>query len=302
MAESEPVLTVAICTRNRRDSLLRALASLARQRTRFAWDVLVVENASQDDTRDAVDAIARDFPVPLACASQPALGLSHARNRALALARGRSLVYLDDDATCRAGWVDAHADALAAPDVLATGGPILPVLPDGLDPEWRAFLEQQIGGPTGRYDFGSEPQEIPGPGGALLPFGGNLGLARAAALDAGGFRTDLGWGQRMIPGEATELLHRLRRRPGRILYVPGAAIDHYVDAQRASLAYFLRWCRGYGRSLVRIAPPASARERVRRAAAALVRATWSAVRGRELAARRAREVSLGQALELLRGD
>ena len=50
MAESEPALTVAICTRNRRDSLLRALASLARQETRAAWDVLVVENASEDDT------------------------------------------------------------------------------------------------------------------------------------------------------------------------------------------------------------------------------------------------------------
>ena len=47
MAESEPALTVAICTRNRRDSLLRALASLAGQETSAAWDVLVVENASE---------------------------------------------------------------------------------------------------------------------------------------------------------------------------------------------------------------------------------------------------------------
>jgi glycosyltransferase involved in cell wall biosynthesis len=300
MAESEPALTVVICTRNRRDSLLRALASLARQQTSAPWDVLVVENASEDDTRAAATALARDFPVPLAVASEPALGLSHARNRALALARGRAVVFLDDDAACRDGFVDAHAAGFAAPDVLATGGPILPVLPRDLEPAWRGFLEQQIGGPTSRYDFGSAPQEIPGPGGALLPFGANLGLARDAALAEGGFRTDLGWGRRLVPGEETALLQRLQRRSGRILYLPGAAVDHYVDAERCSLAYFLRWSRGYGRSLVRLAPPASALERARRAAVQLAHTARLCTRG-DLAARRAREIALGQALELLRG-
>lgn len=300
MAESEPALTVAICTRNRRDSVLRALASLARQETRAAWDVLVVENASEDDTSTAVAAVAREFPVPLAVTSEPALGLSHARNRALALASGRAIVYLDDDATCRAGWVEAHADGLAAAGVVATGGPIFPVLPPDLEPAWRAFLEQQIGGPTGRYDFGPDRLEC-GPGGARLPFGGNLGLARAAALEAGGFRSDLGWGRRRIPGEETELLRRLQRRPGRVLYLPGAAVDHHVDAERVSLASYLRWYRGYGRALARIDPPANRRERVGRAALQLARALAWTVRGRTWHALRAREVSLGHALELLRG-
>lgn len=301
MAESEPALTVAICTRNRRDSLLRLLASLARQETRAAWDVLVVANASEDDTESAVAEIAPGFPVSLAVASEPALGLSHARNRALALARSRAVVYVDDDATCRAGWVEAHADGLAAADVIATGGPILPVLPQGLEPAWRAWLEEQIGGPTGHYDFGPDPLEC-GPGGAGLPFGGNLGLARAAALEAGGFRTDLGWGRRRIPGEEIELLRRLQRRPGRVLYLPGAAIDHHVDAERVSLANYGRWCRNQGRSLARIDPPANRRARAGRAAIQLVRALAWTVRGRTWHALRAREVALGHALELLRGD
>jgi glycosyltransferase involved in cell wall biosynthesis len=301
MAESEPALTVAICTRNRRDVLLRALASLATQLAHVAWDVLVVENASEDDTRAAVEALARDFPVPLAVTSEPVRGLSAARNRALATARARAVVYLDDDATCRAGFVDAHARGLAAPDVIATGGPILPVLPDELPERWRAFLAAEPGGPTGRYDFGPEPKEC-GPGSAALPFGGNLGLIRAAAQEAGGFRTDLGWGVRMIPCEETELLGRLSRGPGRILYLPDAVIDHHVDAERVSRTAYLRWHRGFGRALARLDPPASARERWRRAARQLARAAWWSVRGRDPIARREREHSLGHALELLRGD
>jgi glycosyltransferase involved in cell wall biosynthesis len=301
MAESEPALTVAICTRNRRDSLLRALASLAGQETSAAWDVLVVENASEDDTSAAVAAIAGAFPVPLAVASEPELGLSHARNRALSLARGRAVVYLDDDATCRAGWVAAHAAGLAAAGVVATGGPIFPVLPAGLDPAWQTFLEQQNGGPTGRYDLGPDPLEC-GPGGAELPFGGNLGVVRAAALEGGGFRTDLGYGRRRIPGEETELLSRLQRGSGRVLYLPAAAIDHHVDAERVSLANYPRWCRNQGRSLARIDPPANRRARAGRAAIQLARALAWAVRGRTWHALRAREVALGHALELLRGD
>src|SRR5262245_49138701 len=235
MPESEPTLTVAICTRNRRDALLRALASLARQETRATWDVLVVENASEDDTRSAAVEIAHAFPVPLAVASEPTRGLSHARNRALATATGRAVVFVDDDATCRPGFVVAHAEGLARAGVVATGGPILPVLPRDLEPSWRAFLEMQIGGPTSRYDLGPDPLEC-GAGGAPLPFGANLGLLREAALAAGGFRTDLGWGRHAIPGEETELLWRLQRASGRVIYLPGAAVDHHIDAERLSVA------------------------------------------------------------------
>ena len=301
MAESDPELTVAICTRNRRALVLRALASLATQDASVRWSVLVVDNASEDDTRAAVSAFASDFPVPLAVASEPLRGLSAARNRALAVAAARVVVFLDDDATCRAGWVDAHARGLAARDVVATGGRILPVLPEALPEPWRAFLARELGGPTGHYDFGLEPQDC-GAGGAALPFGGNLGVVRAAALAIGGFRTDLGWGTRMIPGEETELLLRLARGPGRIRYLPDAVIDHHIDPERASLAYYLRWYRGLGRSRARLDPPASRRERARRVALQLARAARWSVSGRHPLALREREHALGHALELLRRD
>ena len=269
MAESEPALTVAICTRNRRDSLLRALASLARQETRAAWDVLVVENASEDDTRTRGRRRSRaTFPVPLAVASEPVRGLSHARNRALAISarpRGR----LSSTTTPRAatGWVEAHAEGLAAPDVVATGGPILPVLPHGLDPAWRAFLERA----DRRADRPLRLRARPA---------GMRSRRRAAAVrrqsrprrarprsTAGGFRTDLGWGRRRIPGEETELLRRLQRRPGRVLYLPGAVVDHHVDAERA-----------VARELPALVPQPGRVARAARSAGESARARWAARR------------------------
>jgi glycosyltransferase involved in cell wall biosynthesis len=303
MAESEPALTVAICTRNRRESLLRALASVsegsAGALASAGWEVLVVDNGSDDGSADAVRELAEYFPVSLEVSIAPAQGLAHARNHALREARGRAIVFIDDDVSVRPGFVAAHQRAFEQHTVVATGGPILPALPPGLAPGWRARLEREIGGPTRRYEFGPLPQEIPGENGLPLPFGANFGVLRALALDLGGFRTDLGWGRRMVPGEETDLLRRVARGPGRILYVPGAVLDHHIGSERARLGYYLRWNRGYGRSLVRFDPPARRAERLRRGGRQLARALLWTLRGRGVDARREQERALGQALELL---
>jgi glycosyltransferase involved in cell wall biosynthesis len=242
-----PEISVAVCTRNRCRILPRLLESLRFQECDRPWEVLVVDNASEDATRDAAESIARGFPVPLRVVDEPRRGLSHARNRALAEARGRVVVYVDDDATCRPGWLRAHAAAFAAPDVVASGGRIVPVLPAETPRAWAAVLLAEPGGPTGRYDYGSQPRDLEVGGPVPHPFGGNMGVLRALALELGGFRADLGWGTRMVPGEETELLLRMAARGGRMLYAPAATIDHHLEGRQVSVEYFRAWQRGYGR-------------------------------------------------------
>ena len=107
--------------------------------------MLVVDNDNEDDTSAAVIALGRDSPVPLEVVREPIRGLSQARNRALHAARGRAGVYIDDDITCRAGWVAVHARGLAEAEVLAMGGLIQPVLPEEIAAEWRAFRLAWLG-------------------------------------------------------------------------------------------------------------------------------------------------------------
>ena len=295
--KAELDVTVAICTRNRRNDLMRAVASLQAP-ARVRWELLVVDNASDDDTRAACEALIDAFPSELRVVAEAMPGLSHARNRALAEARGRVVVFVDDDATCHAGFVDAHARAFEAPDVVASGGRILPVLPPTLGGRWRRYLETALGGPTGHYDFGSEPLDIPGERDVFLPFGGNVAVRCDMAREVGGFRTDLGFGGQLVPGEETALLERLRDR-GRIVYTPGAAVDHHLDPERTRLAYFRRWQRGYGRSLVRMDPMARGMRGLRCALWNGARGVIRAVRRREgFEALRRIESCLGQVLEL----
>jgi glycosyltransferase involved in cell wall biosynthesis len=268
--------------------------------------VLVVDNGSDDGTGELVSGLVEDFPVPLRVVVEETPGLAHARNRALHEAVGRALVFLDDDATALPGLVGAHAAAFADDDVTGTGGRILPVLPEGT-PDWLVeALPTEIGGPTSRYDFGPEPAEITLDNDIHLPFGANMGVLRTAAEELGGFRTELGWGKRMIPDEEAEFYRRLAGRPGRILYVPDAAVEHRIQLDRTSKEYDAKWHQGLGRAWALRQMPLSLPARIGK----LYRMTlkywkWSRRARRatdpaaELRAVRTREITRGRCLELL---
>ena len=58
--------SVLICTFNRSTLLAETLESLRRIESSRAWDVVVIDNNSTDDTRQVVDAFAATMPVRVA--------------------------------------------------------------------------------------------------------------------------------------------------------------------------------------------------------------------------------------------
>src|SRR3954467_15183072 len=102
-------ISIVVPTRNRADRLRALLASLAEQQAP-PFEVIVVDNASEDDTLAAVadadsaeDAHIRGIHLP-----QP-MGPAIARNRGWRAARGRLIVFTDDDVVARPGWLSAIA-------------------------------------------------------------------------------------------------------------------------------------------------------------------------------------------------
>ena len=85
--------TVIITTRNRRDDLLKAIASAMAQTAKP--EVLVVDDASTDDTSSAV---ARKFPSVQLHRSDRAMGYIVQRNYAARMARTPIIFSIDDDA------------------------------------------------------------------------------------------------------------------------------------------------------------------------------------------------------------
>lgn len=246
--------TVAICTRNRRRSLVETLETLRHQSAKARWELLIVDNGSDDATSDAVREIAGSLPVEVRVETEAEIGLSFARNRALEVARGELVLFLDDDVNARAGLVDAHVEAFRYPEVVGTGGRILPLLPPDTPAWFRDLVAVEIGGPTSRYDFGDEVLAVGPTTKRSPPIGANMAVGRRTARDAGGFRADLGWGRHGIPGEESEFFRRIARERGRLLYVPSAIVEHRIAPERTRREYLVRWYRAHGRSTIRSKP------------------------------------------------
>jgi len=124
-------LSVVLCTHNPRpDYLARTLAALRAQTLPTAsWELLIVDNASRAPVAAAIDLA---WHPAARVVVEPELGLTAARQRGIAEARGAVLVFVDDDNLLA-------PDYLAQVVRLAADRPSLGVWGCGsFTPEWEA--------------------------------------------------------------------------------------------------------------------------------------------------------------------
>ncbi|MGH8883806.1 MAG: glycosyltransferase family 2 protein [Egibacteraceae bacterium] len=111
MSAVTPTFSVCIATHNRARQLLRAIDTVLAQ-TIEDFEIVVVDDGSEDDTYTVVTGIDDQRVRYL---FQPNSGLAATRNRGAQEARGRVLVFLDDDDEVLSEWLDAftpvHADS-----------------------------------------------------------------------------------------------------------------------------------------------------------------------------------------------
>ncbi len=251
------MITIAICTFNRASSLRKTLASIAACRVPagLPCELVVVDNASTDDTRAVVGEFSA--ALPLRYIFEPAQGLSHARNRAIAETGNSSLLlFTDDDVRVEPEWIAAFAAAADAhPEADFFGGCVKPLF-EGGRPGWLHDENMDLlDGLFVNYDPGSESRWIlPG---AILPVGASMGFRRDCFAGGNFFRTDLGVNGRSLGrGEDTEFLSRLLQSGRRGYYVAGALSRHEIAPERRTFRYAFRYgmaCHGGGHSRLRAA-------------------------------------------------
>lgn len=247
---AEDPVSVVVCTRDRSARLVACLDAL-RRLDHPRLEILVVDNAPSDDsTRRVVETVAADDD-RVRYVREPRPGLSAARNRALAEARGRYLAYTDDDVTVDPDWVQQLLRGFhRRPDVGCVTG--LVATADVTGDAERYFDARAAGWGTRMtprlFDLaGSRLPDVLYPYSAgIFGTGANLAVDRSLLQSLGGFDEALGAGSPTRGGEDLDLFLRVLRCGRAIAYEPGALVWHHHRADRSGL---LRQMFGYGTGL-----------------------------------------------------
>jgi GT2 family glycosyltransferase len=218
---AQPAVSVIVLNWNGAAFLSRCLAALQAQ-TYTDFEVMVVDNGSTDHSVDDVEARWPGFRV---LRLEHNLGFAVANNQGAQLARGRWLVFLNNDAFPQPDWLERLVEAALA---------------------WPAFTFF-----ASRLMYASDPNRIQAAGDVLHVSGfawsrdsgapveaGHLDVAevfspcaaaamyqRQAFLEVGGFNQDF-----ISHLEDVDLGFRLRLAGQRCLYVPSAVVAHLVSA------------------------------------------------------------------------
>ncbi len=115
-----PTLSVLIVSYNSLRDLRECLYSIQRETRNVPYEIIVVDNNSQDGT---VDMVRENFPEVQLIANTENKGFSRANNQALPLARGCFILYLNPDTIILDGAIDAMVGYMEQHDHVGLLGP-----------------------------------------------------------------------------------------------------------------------------------------------------------------------------------
>jgi glycosyltransferase involved in cell wall biosynthesis len=240
------MLTIAIPTHNRAALVRETLASVASLAipTGVAAEILVVDNASTDDTAAAIDEFARGSPLPTRRVFEPRIGSSFARNRAVDETASDFIFFIDDDAVAERDWAAELLAEMQRRDLEAACGMVLP--------RWSSAPPKWLG-PSLWVKLAVHDQRTiesaPASSAERLDnyFSANVGFKHSTFARFGKFREDLGVvGGNPISGEDTELFARILARGGAMGFAPRAIVNHLIPPERMTRAYLRRKSFAFG--------------------------------------------------------
>lgn len=225
-------ISVVICTYNRASQVAVALSDLCNQSLDASeYEVIVIDNNSNDSTPDVVDEFCHRFTNVRYC-FEPKQGLSHARNRGYREAKGEFVAYTDDDCRIPEKWLAVAKEIIERLSPGVFGGPYFPYY--GVPkPYW---FKDSYGS-----NYQGDKARILNEGEYLS--GGNVFFHRTLLETLGGFDAGLGMsGQEIGYGEETAMLRQIRTTMPEqaVYYDPGLCVHHLVHPRKMNMRWIVR--------------------------------------------------------------
>ena len=235
---SKPYLSVIICTYNRDKYIYNLLKSIAENTlSKAKYEIVLVNNNSVDSTEMECNRFCADYDdVVFRYFIETNQGLSYARNRGIQEAKGKVVVYVDDDATINKEYLQTYYDFFEKDNkVEAAGGPILPVY-ETVEPKWMSHYTRQL--ITGKLYMGNVVKEFTK---GAFPGGGNAAYRKSVFDKVGLFNVDLGRkGTSLIGAEEKDLFDKMTAQGIKFFYLPKAILYHIIPASKLTEEHFDR--------------------------------------------------------------
>ena len=228
---SKPFVSVIIPTYDRSELLRQTVDSfLAQNYPVDKWELILVDNASTDDTGKVIAEIAgREANVR--ALSEPRRGAHHARNSGGLAARGEVLYFTDDDMLAEPDLLETIVTGFVeGSNVGSVTGRVLPRW-DTEPPVW--VLKYCKNALLSLIDLGPQLQisdDDPG------VYSCHQAVLREAFIDAGGFNPDTNAGEFTGDNE-TGLNLKIKALGYRFAYVGESVTHHMIPASRLTQAY-----------------------------------------------------------------
>jgi len=231
-----PLISILIATKGRRDELERLLDGLRQldSRESIGHEVIVANNAADESIANAVEELvkrhAESEPERWVHAREPIPGKSRALNRAMHLARGEILGFLDDDVEVTPSWLRAIDEFFRRYSFDVMQGSIL-IPPAMIDNPGFLKLLNRYRTICFYQKPGMEVREIDSVNAA------NIAVRRELFSRTGLFDERIGPGQ-LGTSMDVEFGGRVLKVGGHIGYEPRSVVYHNVDWSRLTEHYF----------------------------------------------------------------
>lgn len=254
------VASVVIPTHNpHAGRLARTLAGL-RAQTLAAdqWECLLVDNASSAAVDPA--SLVDDAPSNLRVVREPTLGLSSARRRGFAAAKGAVVVLVDDDNVLAPNYLSDVARIFDAdPKLGAAGGPSRPEFetpPEAWTREFFPLLAlRDLGAKAIIAGLARSPEDTHYQYPPSAPIGAGMALRRAAVapwLESQGAGLSDRRGTALTSGGDNDIVLSVLHGGWQVGYFPELALTHLIPAGRLDPHYLARLNRGIQKSWVEV--------------------------------------------------
>lgn len=239
------LISYAICTYNRERFLPIALDAIARQKGDYChlFELIVVDNNSTDSTPNIVQQFSEKHPhIQVVYTTEAKQGLSHARNKAIEVARGEWIAFLDDDAYLDNAYTEQLISFIQSKGQTykAAGGPIL------LDFETQppAWYTHYLGSLLGYFKPYKQSREFTL---SYYPRGSNMVFHRSLFERYGLFNPELGRkGYQMLGSEEKDIFQRIYQGGECAYYDVSLVMYHLVPDFRTTIDFIRKQSIGVG--------------------------------------------------------